>query len=98
MIKPLCFALAATLAWTADAQPSRKQLFNGKDLDGWKSIGRRAGNPPGDFVVESGVLKTGNEKGTLWYSREKIGNAKLRVVYSVASPQANTGVCIRVPK
>jgi hypothetical protein len=98
MTRALCLALVATLAVAAEAPSPRKQLFNGKDLDGWKSIGRRAGNPPGDFVVENGILKTGKEKGTLWYTREKIGNAKLRVVYSVSSPDANSGVFIRVAK
>ncbi len=33
----------------------------------------------------------------LWYTREKIGNATLRVVYKVSDKTANSGIFIRIP-
>jgi hypothetical protein len=88
--------IALAVGGVVNGEPRR--LFNGKNLDGWKSVPRYPGQPAGDFVVENGVLKTGAEKGTLWYSREKIGNARIRVVYSLANGQGNSGVFIRIPK
>ncbi len=68
-----------------------KPLFNGKDLSGWEHVG------PGKFVLESGWLKSEGGMGLLWYKREKIGNATLRVVYKTASRDTNSGVYIRIP-
>ncbi len=69
-----------------------KQLFNGKDLTGWKMVG------PGRFVVEGGLLKTEGGMGLLYYTGEKVGNATLRVVFKTASRNANSGVFIRLPE
>jgi hypothetical protein len=68
-------------------------LFNGKDLDGWRHVG------PGRFVVENGVLRTEGGMGLLWYTREKFGDATLRVVYRAPEPKGagNAGVFIRIP-
>ena len=67
-----------------------KQLFNHRDLTGWKMVG------PGRFVVEDGMLKTEGGMGLLWYSGEKFGDATLRVVFKTATEQANSGVYIRL--
>jgi len=69
-----------------------KQLFDGKDLAGWKMVG------PGRFVVEDGLLKTEGGMGLLWYTGEKFGNTTIRVVFKTASPRANSGVFIRLPE
>ncbi|MGE5567477.1 MAG: DUF1080 domain-containing protein [Rhodospirillales bacterium] len=69
-----------------------KQLFNGKDLSGWKMVG------PGRFVIEDGLMKTEGGMGLLYYTGEKIGNATLRVVFKTASRSANSGVFIRLPE
>jgi len=68
-----------------------KQLFNGKDLDGWQLVG------PGEFVIEDGTLKTVGGMGLLWYTREKLENVVIRVVYTVKDDGTNSGVYIRVP-
>ena len=68
-----------------------KQLFNGKDMDGWEHIG------PGRFTVEDGMLKTHGGMGLLWYTREKVGNAVLRIVYKASKAEDNSGVFIRIP-
>jgi len=69
-----------------------KQLYNGKDLDGWKHVG------PGQFVVENGLLKTEGGMGLLYFTGEKIGNATLRVVFKTGAKSANSGVFVRLPE
>ncbi len=71
-----------------------RDLFNGKDLDGWSFAGSPAG-----FVVKDGVLTTGGAPGKAmaWYSREKLGHGTLRVVYRMSNPKGNSGVFIRIP-
>lgn len=85
----LVLALATPVA-RADGHV--KQLFNGKDLTGWEHVGK------GSFTVEDGALKTEGGMGLLWYAGEKFGNAIIRVVYKSASPQANSGIFIRIPE
>lgn len=71
----------------------RKLLFNGKDLTGWQFL-------PSDksgFAVKDGALETQADKGMLWYAGEKIGNAKLRVIYKMSNPKGNSGIFIRIP-
>ena len=79
----LALPLAAAEPW--------KPLFNGKDLSGWEHVG------PGRFVVEDGMLKTEGGMGFLWYTREKIGKAVLRVVYKLSNSDDNSGIFIRIP-
>ena len=69
-----------------------KPLFNGRDLSGWQHVG------PGNFAVEDGMLKTEGGMGLLWYTRGKIGNATIRVVYKMSHPQDDSGVFVRVPE
>jgi hypothetical protein len=79
-----------------------KQLFNGKDLSGWARIPRHEGAPadqkPG-FLVQDGLLVSIPDapEDDLWYTRQKIGNATLRVVYKVGDPSANSGIFTRIP-
>src|SRR5215472_5647753 len=72
-----------------------EQLFNGKDLDGWKFESRQPGAQ--GFTVEDGVLHTQPGKGLLWCTRKKIGNVTLRVVYKMSNDRGNSGVFIRIP-
>jgi hypothetical protein len=78
---------------SAQAPGLWRPLFNGKDLEGWSHVG------PGRFVIENGVLRTEGGMGLLWYTREKFGNATLRVVYRAPQPQdaGNSGIFIRIP-
>jgi len=69
-----------------------RPLFNGKDTSGWKMTG------PGEFVVEDGLLKTTGGMGLLYYTKEKLGNCVVRVVFKTASDHANSGVIIRLPE
>jgi hypothetical protein len=69
-----------------------EQLFNGKDLDGWKMVG------PGRFVVEDGSMKTEGGMGLLYFSGHRIGDATIRVVFKTTGERDNSGVVIRMPE
>jgi hypothetical protein len=78
----------AGMLTAADFRP----LFNGRNLDGWVMTG------PGRFLVEDGMLKTEGGMGLLYYKGEKFGNATIHVVFKTATPNANSGVFIRLPE
>ena len=82
--------LQAETANVSAPQRKVKQLFNGKDLEGWEHVG------PGRFVVEDRLLRTESHMGLLWYTREKFGNCVIRVVYKTSEPTSNSGVYIRI--
>lgn len=89
-------ALAAiSIPVIAASGAGAQQLFNGKNLDGWKFLGHEAGQQ--GFTVEDGVLHTAAGKGILWYTREKIGNATIHVVYKMSNEKGNSGIFIRIP-
>lgn len=80
-----------------------RQLFNGKDLNGWARIPRHENPPPNQqpgFEVQNGMLVAipAAPEDDLWFTGEKIGNATLRVVYKVSAKNANSGVFIRIPE
>jgi Domain of Unknown Function (DUF1080) len=74
----------------AAAVVATQPLFNGRDLDGWEHVG------PGKFIIEDGVLRSEGGMGLLWYTREKFGNCKIRVVYKTTSAASNSGVFVRI--
>jgi len=69
-----------------------KQIYNGKDLTGWKHVG------PGGYEVNDGLLKPHGGMGLLVYTPEKIGNAVVRVVFKTEKNSSNSGVFIRIPE
>lgn len=74
------------------------KLFNGKDLDGWKAIGRdESATTLAGFTVKDGLLQTTTGKVLLWYTKQKIGNATIKVVYKMSNEKGNSGVFIRIP-
>ncbi len=86
----------------APAFCAEMQLFNGKDLSGWARIPRHEGAPANEkpgFVVQDGLLVSVPDapEDDLWYTREKIGNAALRIVYKISARNANSGMFIRIP-
>ena len=68
-----------------------RQLFNGKDLTGWKHVG------PGSQYVEDGMIKSHGGMGLLYWTGEKFGNCKLKVVFRMEKTNSNSGVFIRIP-
>ncbi|MEO7144323.1 MAG: DUF1080 domain-containing protein [Bryobacteraceae bacterium] len=85
--------LVVILAALPTLAATPKQLFNGNNLDGWQWTGTGEQG----FVVHDGVLESADGKGILWYTREKIGNALLHVVYKMSNEKGNSGVFIRIP-
>jgi len=67
------------------------QLFNGKDLTGWKHVG------PGGDTVEDGLIRTHGGMGLLVWTGGKIGDCELHVVYKMRDENDNSGVFIRIP-
>lgn len=68
-----------------------KQLFNGKDLTGWKHAGK------GSSEVEDGLIRGHGGMGLLYYTGGKLSNCTIRVVYKMQKFNSNSGVFIRIP-
>lgn len=68
-----------------------RQLFNGKDLNGWKMVG------PGSRYVENGVTGSHGGMGLLYWTKEKFSNCTIRVVYKMQKENSNSGVFVRIP-
>jgi hypothetical protein len=87
----LCLLIG--LAQFSAAQSAEwKQLFNGKNLDGWKHVG------PGNMTVTSdGLIQTHGGMGLLYWTGGKVGNCVIRVVFKMRDKNDNSGVYIRIP-
>jgi len=70
------------------------ELFNGKDLSGWKMIGK------GNFVVEDGALASQGAAGLglLYYEARTFRDFVLRVEWKVKTQCSNSGVFVRFPE
>jgi hypothetical protein len=78
---------------SANCQDSKewRQLFNGKDLTGWKHVG------PGEQYVENGLIKSHGGMGLLYWKGEKFGNCVIKVVWAMRDTNSNSGIFIRIP-
>ncbi len=86
------FLLVITFLAPAFAQSTEwKQLFDGKDLIGWKHVGS------GDMTVEDGLIHTQGGMGLLYWTGGKLGDCVIRVVYKMRDHNDNSGVFIRIP-
>ena len=68
-----------------------KQLFDGKDLSGWKHVG------PGSMTVENGLIQTHGGMGLLYWMGGKLGDCTIRVVFKMRDHDDNSGVFVRIP-
>ena len=68
-----------------------QQLFNGKDLTGWKHVGH------GSMTVENGLIRGHGGMGLLYWTKQKFGNYAIRVVYRMQKANSNSGVFVRIP-
>ncbi len=68
-----------------------RQIFNGKDLLGWKHVGK------GTSVLEYGMIHGKGGMGLLYYANEKFSNCTIRIVYKMQKENSNSGVFIRIP-
>lgn len=86
------------LSVAALAGPKKKNegkwidLFNGKDMTGWRMAGK------GNFTVEDGALQTHSGMGMLWYESRKFANFTLRVEWKVNDHCNNSGIFVRFPE
>jgi len=74
-----------------EGQGPGKNLFNGKDLTGWKHVGK------GSMSVENGLIRGHGGMGLLYYTGGKLGNCVIKVVYKMQRSNSNSGVFIRIP-
>ena len=75
----------------SDTTKGWRQLFNGKDLTGWKHVG------DGYMTVEDGLIRTHGGMGLLYWAGEKFGNCTIRVVFRMEKENSNSGFFIRIP-
>jgi len=89
----LCIALfIVCIPLVSQAQSGDwQQLFNGRDLTGWKHVG------PGSHTVENGLITSQGGMGLLYWTGGKLGDCVIRVVYKMRDHNSNSGVFIRIP-
>ena len=87
----ILFILTSGISSNAKDKSEWRQLFNGKDLTGWKQVG------PGSHYVENGLLKSKGGMGLLVWQGEKFQNCIIRVVFAMRDSNSNSGVFIRIP-
>jgi hypothetical protein len=68
-----------------------RQLFNGRNLDGWKHVG------PGGMTVKDGLIQGHGGMGLLYWSESKLGDCVIRIVYKMRDENDNSGVFVRIP-
>ena len=59
-----CNNIKAQTAKKSNSVSGWKQLFNGKNLDGWKHVGK------GNSILEDGMIHGQGGMGLLYYSKE----------------------------
>jgi hypothetical protein len=84
-------ALPALAALPAPDTSGWIQLFDGKDLKGWKHVG------PGSMEVENGLIRGHGGMGLLYWTGGKLGNCTIKVVFKMRDTNDNSGVFIRIP-
>src|SRR5512133_182954 len=90
------FAAAAVAAAQTSPATSWRVLpltSEGKVHPAWAHMGW------GEFTVDQGALRTDCDErgmGLLFYTREKFGDAQIRIVYRSEKPQSNSGVFVRI--
>ena len=78
-------------ATSQDSTQEWRQLFNGKDLTGWKHVG------DGSMEVENGMIRGHGGMGLLYWVGDKFSDCTIRVVYKMRDENSNSGVFIRIP-
>jgi hypothetical protein len=92
MLRFVVLLIAVAIPSATFAQTDEwKQLFDGKDLTGWKHVG------PGSMTVENGLIQTHGGMGLLYWTGGKLGDCTIRVVFKMRDKDDNSGVFIRIP-
>jgi hypothetical protein len=85
-------SLALLLLPIAAPAAEWRQLFDGKDLNGWKHVG------PGYMTVENGLIHTHGGMGLLYWTGGKVSDCTIKVVYRMRDFNDNSGVFVRIPE
>jgi len=88
----LAWAACSCRSMHASVKRGWRPLFNGSSTNGWQMTG------PGAFQLENSELVTHGGMGLLWYTREKFGDCRIRVMFQPTSSHDNSGVFIRIPE
>src|SRR5690242_6142241 len=88
----LTCGLASCKSWHASPRGGWRPLFDGTSTNGWQMTG------PGEFKLENGELVTHGGMGLFWYTREKFGDCRIRIMFQPTSSEDNSGVFIRIPE
>ncbi|HSF25246.1 MAG TPA: DUF1080 domain-containing protein [Blastocatellia bacterium] len=93
LVALLSLALLSLVALAMAQKKDAKwlDLFNGKDMTGWRMAGK------GNFTVEDGALVTHGGMGMLWYEGRKFRNFTLQVEWKANHKCNNSGVFVRFP-
>jgi hypothetical protein len=103
MFRSTCLLLVTVaLSPPLHAEEKTKEIFNGKDLDGWVVEGAKEYKDKDDsnktkrvWTAEDGLLKcAGRDFGFLRYSKQEYADFALHVEYRM-TPKCNSGICIR---
>jgi hypothetical protein len=73
------------------AEPAWKPLFNGRDLTGWRQVGK------GSFRVMDGQLESVDGMGLLYWTGGPVQDCRIRVVFRLHGKNDNSGVYVRIP-
>src|SRR5260370_2007792 len=89
----LLFAAGAALAIPGYSQSEKpwQQLFNGKNLSGWKHLG------PGHMTVENGLIQTHGGKGLLYWTAAKVDDCLVPVMYKMRDNNVSSCLFIPIP-
>jgi hypothetical protein len=85
------FLIISNLSACASNPSEWRQLFNRKDLTGWKHAG------PGSMSVEDGLIRGHGGMGLLYWEGEKFSNCVIKVVWKMRDENSNSGIFIRMP-
>jgi hypothetical protein len=83
--------MISNLSACVSDQSGWRQLYNGKDLTGWKHAG------PGFMSVENGLIRGNGGMGLLYWEGEKFSNCVIKVVWKMRDENSNSGIFIRIP-
>jgi hypothetical protein len=86
---------AETLVRSYSGSPEEHEwieLFNGKDLSGWKQIGR------GEFVIDDGAMTSSGGMGLLYYETRTFRDFVLQVEWKAKNNCNNSGIFVRFPE
>src|SRR2546423_9876712 len=68
-----------------------KQLFDGKDLTGWKHVG------PGYMTVEDGLIRTHGGMGLLYWTGGNLGGCTNHLGYKIRGHNEKSGPFFPIP-